>query len=488
MTGGDRWGRAVLVWLMVVGTVSACSAVRGSGEADGVPTAAARRQRLDVFVNALGDLDSEKAVTLGSELKDEAKIVHVIDDGVRCRAGDVLVSFDPTPFEEKINLLGSRVNELTAIGAAREQVLEFEKLQAERDIDTAEVDYTVAQLDLQKLEGGDVPLELSRLEGAMLDAKKKQDVFQAYLKDLKGLTEKGYVNAVEITQAEEEAAKLLKAYAIARQQFESYRTFVQPSVVNSARAKVQRARTLVEQSRKGGGLKIGRSIAELEQSRQELGNQRELLKAAQAQLERAVIKAPQAGLVVLKEGFQAGEFRKPRIGDKVLPGQPLVFLPDISSMGARVLVREIDLSKVAVGKPATIVVDAYPDAELRGTVSFVGVLAERREEVRDGEKYFRVGISLSSKDDRLRPGMTARVRIISEQRPEDVLTIPIYSVFATDRRFHCFVRVRGGFEMREITLGRQNDQVAQVVRGLKDGEDVALSRPEPRLVTGNRPL
>ena len=260
------------------------------------------------------------------------------------------------------------------------------------------------------------------------------------------------------------------------------------SLINTARAKLQRARTTIEQARKAGGLKVGRSMAELEQSRQELENQKEQLKAARTQLERAVIKAPQAGLVVFKEGFQAGEFRKPRIGDKVLPGQPLVFLPDVASMGVRVLVREVDLSRIAVGKPATVTVDSYPNLELRGTVSFVGVLAERPQEVRDGEKYFRVGISLTTRDERLRPGMTARARIVSEQKQEDVLAVPVYSVFESDRKFHCYVRVRGGFEMREVALGRQNDQMAQIVKGLAEGDEVALSRPGPQLVKGNRPL
>lgn len=481
--------RAVLLVMICLGAIiPAVLVLRGSGETTAGPLYTVRRLSLDVVVHALGDLDSEKAVTVGSELREEAKIVSLVDDGARVNAGDVLVRFDPAPFEEKVSLLTSKVNELSALLAAQEQALEWEKLQAERETNTAEVDQRISLLELQKLDGGDGPLELSRLEGAMLDARKKHEEYRAYLKDLTGLAEKGYVNATEVSQATEEATKLQKTFDIALQQFESYKSYVLPSLLNSARAKLERARMLVDQAGKAGGLKIGKSVAELNQSKQELQNQRGLLTVAQAQLERTLSRAPQAGLAVLREGYQAGEYRKPRVGDKILPGQPLVFLPDVSNMMARVLVREVDLSKVGVGKPAVVNVDSYPEAQFLGGVTFIGVLAERRQEIGDGEKYFKVNISLSTKDERLRPGMTARARIVSQQGQEDVLAVPVYSVFEKDGRFHCFAKIRGGFEMREVALGRQNDEMAQVVKGLSEGEEISLTRPAPEFVVRTKPL
>jgi len=467
---------------------AACFVLRAGGGANESPLYTVRRQALEVVVNALGELDSEKAVTIASELREEAKIVGLVDDGARVKAGNVVVRFDAAPFEERVNLLNSKVNQYSALVAATQQALEWEKLQGEREIDTAKVDREIALLDLQKVESGDGPLELSRLEGLTLDARKKHEEFSAYLKDLRGLAQKGFVNATEVDQAMQEAGKYEKTYQNARQQYESYKTYVLPSLLNSLRAKAERARMLMEQSTKAAGLKIGKVGAELEQSRRELDNQRELLQAARTQLDKAVVRAPQAGLVVLRESFQSGEFRKPRIGDKALPSQPLLFLPDISGMIARVLVREVDLGKVALKKAVVITVDACPGVDLRGSVSFVGVLAERRQEVRDGEKYFKVTIAITTRDDRLRPGMTARARIISAADTERLLVVPVHAVFERDGRSYCFVRTPGGFEMREVSLGMPNDQMVQVRKGLSEGEQISLARPKPDVIGLTRPL
>ena len=474
-------------WLAGAGAVIVIAvlyaAVAGSsGGSPAIPTLKAGLTDFEVVVDSVGELDSEKAVTISSELKEESKIVFLIEDGIRVDEGDVLVRLDPALFEQVVAEIKAKVEEMNALVAVQQQTLEWEKIQAEREIQSAEFDLQIAQLELEKLEKGDGPLEKSRLEGEMLDAKKKYEELEGYISDLEALAEKGYSNPLEIAQARTKVEQLREGYEVARRQFDSYINYILPTQINTSKAKVQKNRMLIEQTKRGEGFKIGKAIAELDKSKQEYLSFKAALGEAEKQLEKTVIRAPQAGLAVLKETYREGELRKPRIGDTVLRNQPLLFLPDITQMLVKVLIREVDLHKIAVGKTAETRVDAYPDLALIGEVSFIGVLAERRQEVRGGEKYFRVHVDILDEDSRLRPGMTARVRIIAQARKEKVLTLPIQAVFLDEGKTFCFM-VRGdGFEKREVRLGAQNESVVQITAGLQRGERICLSRPPTKRV------
>ena len=447
-----------------------------------IPLATVSLTSLEVNVDAVGELDSEKSITISSELREEGKIIFLIEDGTKLEERDVLVRIDPTPFEQKVDDIKAKLDECNIIVAAQQQTLELEKIQAEREINNAEYDYQVAVLEFQKLEKGDGPLELSRLEGAALEAKKLYEDLKGFIQDLVALEEKGYSNPLEIAQAKGRLEKLEKSYEIARKQFESYKDYIFPTLIKTASTKVERTKMIIDQTKRAVSFKVGKSIAELNKSKQELNNYKDLLKSAQIELEKTIIRAPQPGLVVLKEAYRDGEMRKPRVGDVVIQNQPILFLPDVSSMIVKVLIREVDLHKIEIGKPAFIQVDAYPEVVFEGKVSFIGVLAERREEVRGVEKYFRVHVIIQEPNSRLRPGMTARVKIVAQEEKEKTLTIPIHSVFQEEGKNFCYVPRQNGFEMREVLLGSQNEEVVEVCEGLEKGEKVCLSRPPSDIV------
>lgn len=254
--------------------------------------------------------------------------------------------------------------------------------------------------------------------------------------------------------------------------------------MEKARAQVARAKMNLEQIRKGGGFKIGKTMAALRKAQQNLESTTYALKAAQSELDRTVIAAPIPGIVVLPEGFRGGKKRKPRIGDVVWQGQPLVYLPDISEMVVKTQIREIDLHKVCPGKPTVVLVDAYPDLRLTGQVKSVGVLAESRAEVQAGDKYFQIVVSVREGDERLRPGMTARVEIECA-KVKDAVCVPVHAVFHEQGKTFCYLDVHASYEKREVSIGAQSEDWAQVLDGLYEGDCVALSQPPPGEILGD---
>ena len=473
------FGALVLVLLTVVVWMSTRRTTDVFGA---VETVTVKPGEFGVEVFAVGEIDSEKSITISSGLREDGKIVFLIDDGSRVAKGDILVRFDPSPFEQVVDELTAKMNEWNALVAAQQQSLEWEKIQAEREIQTAEYDLEVAELELQKKEKGDGPLELSRLQSIMLEENKKFEDMTGYIKDLEDLEKKGYSNPLEIEQAKEKVKKLKDASDAATRQFEAFKDYILPTQIRTAKAKVEKSKMIIEQTRKAAGFQIGKAIAELDKSKQEFTTYSQFLEEAKAELEKTVIRAPQPGLVVLKEAFRDAEMRKPRVGDTVIQNQPILFLPDISSMMAKVLIREVDLHKVDVGKPSEIRVDAYPDLVMGGKVSFIGILAERRREVSGGEKYFKVNVSIYESDPRLRPGMTARVRITAMEKTAKALTVPVHAVFEEDGRFFCYSAGPRGIERREVAVGAQSEDLVQIVDGIDPGAHICLSRPPQRIV------
>jgi HlyD family secretion protein len=282
---------------------------------------------------------------------------------------------------------------------------------------------------------------------------------------------------MEVTQAKENALKLKKDFQVAEKQFNSYQDYLLPTLIKTAQSKMERCLMIADEAKKASGFKIGKAMADLNRIQQELKDYEEIYKTAQSELEKTTTLAPQPGLVVLKESFREGEMRKPRVGDIVLQNQPILFLPDVSFMMAKTLIREVDLNKIEVGKPVLIQVDAYPDKTFRGKVDIIGVLAERRPELPQGEKYFKVNISLIESDQNLRPGMTCRIKIEAQKLHGNTLTIPVHAAFEIGGKKYCYIVHPYGFEQREIVLGIQNDELVQVLKGVQEREKISLIQP-----------
>ena len=443
-----------------------------------IPTAWVLKQDVKVEIKTLGELEAARSISIASSIKgDLGKIIDLIADGVYVQPSQVLVKMDPTPFEEKLTKLRFQIKEQEAYIITIEQALEWEKVQAEHKNRTAAFEVESAQLELDKTIQGDGPQESSRLKAAMQKAWVKFDELNAYSQDLVELQNQGFLNFTEVKQAQKKLLEEQEAYEMAKQQYESYVQHVFPMQVKKTETHLKRAQIAQEEIRKSGFYNVVKSTALLEQAEQTLEDYLFQLEEAEKELKQTEIVAPAPGMVVLREDYRAGQKRKPRVGDILVKNQPLIDLPDLSSMIVKTRVREVDLFKVEVGKKATIEVDAYPQLSFNGTIISLGVLALTDIGRASEEKYFEVRIALDQTDSRLRPGMTARVSIHA-QEAHNVLTLPLYSIFEDNKKNYCYVITHdNNSEKRELQLGICNEQWAEIRAGLQEGEQVSLLNP-----------
>jgi HlyD family secretion protein len=443
-----------------------------------MPTFAVSRRTFPIEVRTVGELEAARSISIASLIRsDQAKIIDLIPDGTQVSASDILVKIDATPLEKKVEDLESSLKECESQIVAQEQQLAWETEQAEHDLKTALYEKESLELELNKIVHGDGPLELARLQSGMQKAKCKYDDLNAYSSDLALLQEQGFLNPVEVRLTEKKILEEQENYENAKLQYESFVDHVHPMQIKRAETALKKAVTRIEETEKTSAYKMAKAQAVLYFAKQEKENILRQLKEARDEVLLAEIRAPTPGMVVLREEYRNSQRRKPRVGDILIRNQPILDLPDLSSMTVKTKVREIDLHKIHVGKPATVEVDAFPHLQFEGKVSFIGILALSDLGRTGDEKYFEVKVALENTDPRLRPGMTARVVVHADQVDER-LAVPIHAVFEKEKCHYCYLSKWRGYVEQPVTVGKSNEQWVEVITGLDEKDIISLSMPD----------
>ena len=122
------------------------------------------------------------------------------------------------------------------------------------------------------------------------------------------------------------------------------------------------------------------------------------LAAVQAASEQLVLRAPFAG-VITDLDLKAGEF--------IAAGQPCVTVADFTTWFIETEdLTELDVVKLKSGQPASVSLDALPDAALNGTITAIADSFGQRQ----GDIIYKVTIRLNDAPDAMRWGMTAQIK------------------------------------------------------------------------------
>ena len=147
------------------------------------------------------------------------------------------------------------------------------------------------------------------------------------------------------------------------------------------------------------------------------------LLSAEDELSKTRLTAPKYGIVtsITKE---EGEMA---LGGMFNPGV-LMTIADLSRMEVEVDVNENDVVNIEIGDTTEIDIDAYPDTIFYGVVSEI---AHTAQSLNMGSQQqvtnFKVKVRMVSVPDKIRPGMSSTVNIITETI-KNVVSIPIQSL------------------------------------------------------------
>ncbi len=189
-------------------------------------------------------------------------------------------------------------------------------------------------------------------------------------------------------------------------------------------------------------------------------------------MDSLVVRAPVSGVVIYERLFNN---EAPQIGSDYMPMMPILQIPDLSSIRAKIQVDEMDAGKIRVGQDANILVDSVQGRMFSGKISAISTILQQATYDRP-QKIIEAYVKLEGGAlDLLRPGMNLKAQIRVGQYSQ-ALVIPLSSI--QERSGMSYVQVwqpeQQQWEWREIQLKTNDGLTAVVDSGLEANEKIRI--------------
>jgi RND family efflux transporter MFP subunit len=203
-----------------------------------------------------------------------------------------------------------------------------------------------------------------------------------------------------------------------------------------------------------------------ESARNGAEQQRQALAAAQARVTLArkavadtVVRAPFAGVVAE---------RLVSVGDYVTRGTKVASVMRVHPLRVELTVPAQYIAAVAMGRPVTLQVDAYPDQTFTGQVRYVS------PDVRADSRALVVEAVVPNVKGLLKPGLFVTARI-EQGKPTPAVLVPSAAVVTSAGTSRVFVVVDDHVEERIVTTGQQVGDRVEATSGVSLSDVLAVS-------------
>lgn len=175
------------------------------------------------------------------------------------------------------------------------------------------------------------------------------------------------------------------------------------------------------------------------------------------------VRAPVSGTVVSRNAV---------IGQPVTPEHDLATIADLSELWFLGSVFEKNLSRVRIGAPVEVLLNAYPSERFAGSIEFLS------KQIDPVARTITARIPLQNRDDVLRLGLFGIARVGTGEAADKAaaLVVPRSAVTEIGQKPAVFVRqADGDFDVHEVVLGDSALGQVEVLNGLREGEQVVVS-------------
>ena len=198
---------------------------------------------------------------------------------------------------------------------------------------------------------------------------------------------------------------------------------------------------------------------------------------------KRTVRASVAGTVLDLQATPGAAVGGATGGTSTAKSGALAKIDDLSALAVNVEVNEVDVSSVVVGQSAELTFPAIPDLQLPGRVSSVASVSSSSSGESattggggGGVVTFKVSVVIDTPDERLKPGMTASVKILTKSIP-NALVVP--SAAVTEEGGVSTVHVvtdekTMATEEREVTVADRTTREFAIADGLEEGETVLI--------------
>jgi HlyD family secretion protein len=183
------------------------------------------------------------------------------------------------------------------------------------------------------------------------------------------------------------------------------------------------------------------------------------INAVAKQRDDLVLRAPRSGVI---------GYRQVEVGSMVSVGQKLLSIVDNSNIYVDCQVSEQDLAAMTTGMAVDVQIDSLGK-------SFPGKIVYISPANDSTTLAFSLRIALDSPDPIVKSGMFARAVMNAVLRP-NALVVPKAAIISKDGQDYVFIiNSQNAVEQRIVQVGARSDQNAEILSGLNEGEQIAVS-------------
>ncbi|HEX4346878.1 MAG TPA: efflux RND transporter periplasmic adaptor subunit [Vicinamibacterales bacterium] len=175
---------------------------------------------------------------------------------------------------------------------------------------------------------------------------------------------------------------------------------------------------------------------------------------------RVVLPSPLSGTVIERKVTE-GQFVQ-------TDSTPIITIADLSTVWVIGDIFERDLHLVALGRPATISVTAYPGEQFLGRIDYISDVID------PVTRTAKVRIAVPNPHARLKVEMFATISL-GVGEPETVLTVPSSAAFIDAGQTWVYIAAgKNAFVRKAATLGPDDNGQRRVLGGVKAGDEVVI--------------
>ena len=228
--------------------------------------------------------------------------------------------------------------------------------------------------------------------------------------------------------------------------------------LNEANANLENARRKNARANELAGKQLI-AKADLDTTRADLAVNLARAASARTHLDKTRIRAPFSGVTGLRVVSE---------GEYVNAGQQLVDLVRLDPIELDMRAPEVVLSSLGLGQNVDFGVDSFP-----GQV-FSAAIVAIAPTVDTGGRSVALRARLANPDRKLRPGMSARVRIVLTTNARALL-VPEQAIWPNGDQKMVFQVVDGSAKLVPVTIGARQPGFVEITSGVKEGDEVVVA-------------
>ncbi|MBA2526056.1 MAG: efflux RND transporter periplasmic adaptor subunit [Pyrinomonadaceae bacterium] len=222
-----------------------------------------------------------------------------------------------------------------------------------------------------------------------------------------------------------------------------------------------------------------RAVAGVASAKATIGAAEASARNAQVSVDYTVIRAPFDG-VILSKSANVGDIVTPFSSAADAKGA-VVTMADMTTLEVEADVAESNLSKIKVGQPAEILLDALPDSRFRGRISRIVPTVDR------AKATVMTKVKFDEIDPRTLPEMSAKVSFLSQEvtseQQKSLIAVASDAIVQRDGRTVVLLVRDGSAVAVPVTPGLKVGDLTAIAGEVKSGER-AVAKPAENLVTG----